>query len=383
MNASWTKINFYHSGDEYFRSIVDGVRRAKKSILIESYIFSVDPITNILLEELRAAVARGVQVQLIIDGFGSYYWIDSLKNICRKNNIPLRVYHPLPRNFRWFQLFSIKHLLRFSSLVRRLNRRNHRKIVCIDDELLWVGSLNLTQEHSESVMGIKAWRDSAVQLEGSSVELAIRAHNLTWNDAGKERLFQRLLGLAKQRKPLLPMDALRINYSQKMRYRLYKDLIKRINSAQSKISITSAYFLPKRSFLRALKKAKQRGCEIQIIIPGPSDVPLVKMASYNILKWLTKNNIEVFEFQNRVLHAKYMLIDQWSSIGSSNLNHRSFLHDLEIEAVLTDSDSIEHLNNQFQLDLRSSLQIKLSDLKKMPWGYRFFARIAFSIRYLL
>lgn len=383
MQKGWIKSIFFHSGDEYFQSIINAIHQAKKTIQIEAYIFAIDPVTNEIFKALGMAAQRGVRVQVLADGFGSYYWADELRDRSIKEKIECRIYHPLPRSIKWFRYFSFIHFLRIAKMIRKLNRRNHRKTTIIDGDKLWIGSMNMTQEHSENVMGAKVWRDSSVYLEGLDVKLAELAFDHAWNDAGKEKLFKKILNLPRMKKTAIPFDNIRINFSQKLRFQLYRDLIRRINTSQTRILVTSAYFLPKRSFLRALKNAQRRGVLVQILTPGPSDVPLVKMASYNILKWLTKKNVEIFEYQNRILHAKYIIIDNWASLGSANLNHRSFIHDLEIEAVITELHDVNTLNHQFQLDLQSSRRISLLDLKNMPWVYRFISRIAFSIRYML
>lgn len=383
MHSDWSTAHFFHSGDEYYQSIIEGIRHSEKLIVIESYIFSIDPLTNIILEELGAAVRRGVHVHLLVDGFGSYTWLDSIEQSCLERGIQFRIYHPIPHNIKWFELFSIRHLLLLAKIVRKLNRRNHRKIVLIDDKRLWLGSLNFTQEHSESIMGQRAWRDSGVYLEGTAINDVKLAHNYVWSDSEREKLFQKFLRLSTTQKPLIPSKNIRINYSRRMRYNLYRELIQRINSAQFRISIVSAYFLPKRSFVRALIRAQKRGCKIQIIVPGISDVPLVKMAAYNMTKWLLKRHIQFFEYQNRVLHAKYMIIDNWTSLGSMNLNHRSMIHDLEIEAVFYNQLFSENIIKQFEVDLTNSKEIQLESLKQQSWHYRFLARIAFAFRYLL
>lgn len=383
MSPEWTKTQFFHSGDEYFQSIQKAILEAQKSIFIESYIFSVDPLTRPILDALKTAKQKGLDVRLLVDGFGSYYWIEALQKICQESEIPFKVYHPLPRQNRLFRYLSIVFTFRFSRLLRRLNRRNHRKIVLIDEERLWLGSLNMTQEHSETIMGTQAWRDSAVQLEGPEVAHIRPTFEQAWQEAGRQRLFEKIIHLTRGRKKRFTTRLLRINNTYRERFRIYRNLIKKINQADRSIEIVSAYFLPKRSFLRALKKAQRRGVEIKILIPGPSDVPVVKLAAYPILKWLLKNNVQVFEYQGRVLHAKYSLIDQIALIGSANLNHRSFLHDLEIEAILTNSEAVDALRIQFQIDLQNSRPVTLTDLQNATWFYKGLARLAFSVRYLL
>jgi cardiolipin synthase len=168
-----------------------------------------------------------------------------------------------------------------------------------------------------------------------------------------------------------------------MRYQVYRDLIRRIRNAEDHIFVASAYFLPKGSLLRALKYAARKGVDVEIIVPGTTDVPIVRWAAFEVIKNMFKSGIKVFEYQKSILHAKYMIIDDYCSVGSLNLNHRSLLHDLEVEVVLIDPHDRDNLLQQWQIDRAQSALLTEQKLQSNSWLIQVLSRIAFKLRYLL
>lgn len=383
-DSSWEKVDIFHRGDDFYQSLLADIRRARVSIALETYIFAVDRMTQLLLEEMGQARKRGCRVQLLVDGFGSYYWLPALNRLCLDKKIALRVYHPLPQSFAWFRHFFFVYFfaLRTWQLVRRLNNRNHRKTAIIDGEIAYLGSLNYTQLHSESIMGTKAWRDSGVRVQGSGVQTLSYAFVKTWQQAARKGL-ARILKFEKKRTRPHVHPLVRLNSTQRLRFHLYRDLIRRIKNAEKNVSVVTAYFVPKRSLIRALKSASRRGVSVELILPGITDVPIVRWATFELVNTLLKSGVKIYEYQNRVLHAKYMLIDNYCSIGSLNLNHRSFLHDLEVEVVLDGENQIAEMRKQWQIDRQLSLPLTEEKLRQTRWYMRVLSRIAFRIRYLL
>lgn len=379
----WTNIELFFSGDQYFSELISSFRQAHREILIEVYIFNLDNITRLLMEELRQARTRGVHVQILVDGFGSMTSIPALSAYCQRHQIDFRAYQPFLLS-RWVQgRIFWTYLLRIWRLLRKLNHRNHRKIVLIDRKDAYVGSLNWTQVHSRKVMNNKAWRDSAVKVEGSDVQVLHSAFRVNWNRAHQ-------LGFKRFRKrhPLLrhydPRKSLvRLNTGWRDRWRLHRDLLRKIRSAQTRVWLTTAYFLPHPALIRALKKAALRGVSVQIIVPGPSDVPIVKWAAFEMAQNLLKSGVEIFEFQTSILHAKSVLIDNWATVGSTNLNYRSVFQDLEAEIVMTDTNSLQTLEHQWLLDLKSSRPFNSETYSTAPWARRLIAKLLFRLRYLL
>lgn len=383
----WTKVRFFHDGDDYFDEIEKSIIAAREEVLIETYIFELDGMTRKLLRLLGEFKNRGGHVQILVDGFGSYFWIETLQKICAEYQLEFKVFRPLPRTVRWFRRLWVGVFFRSFFILRRLNRRNHRKTVIIDRKLAYLGSFNWTMVHCKKWMGEKAWRDSGVSLEGSAVEFIRTAFHRSWLHSRWTRL-RRLTGpksthhlslrYSGQKRP-----PLRINTRRYDKLWLSRDLIKHFKKAEKRIWIASAYFLPKRSFLRALRKAARRGVDVQIIWPGPTDVPAVKWAAQRILVSLIKDGAQIHEYQPTVLHAKYLIVDDWATVGSANFNHRSYFHDLEIESEFDKPEHVLQLMSQWKEDRSHCLTVKLKDLENLPAWQKFLSLIAYRLRYLL
>nr|BFD67276.1 phospholipase D-like domain-containing protein [Bdellovibrio sp. HAGR004] len=378
---SWSQAQIFYTGDDYFHSLIQDIRQARRSVTIESYIFAEDKLTKTILAELKNARERGCTVKIVVDGFGSYTSIPFLDRYCTENGMDLRVFHPLPYPILWAHQFVLKYSMRGSLLFRRVNRRTHRKITIIDETRAYLGSLNFTEVHCASYVGNKAWRDTGVWVEGEPVKRLVLAFQISYL-----RTFMKgLLGWVGRWKlhedPA--REVLRLNTTQRLRRKLYRDLLRRLSQAQSRIYLTTAYFLPRRSLLRALMKAAHRGVDVQLLIPGKSDVPLVKWAAFYIVRFLLQRQVPIFEYQKSILHAKTMIIDNEAFIGSFNLNHRSILHDLEVEVILNDTQSVQSMLQQWKQDVSDSKAVSEKDFAAPSWLTRLLYKIAFRLRYML
>lgn len=383
MTKTWDRIHLFHSGDEFFTELISSIRRAEKTITLEFYIFEIDELTDMLLTELQLAVLRGCDVRLLVDGVGSLFYLDALQKRCVREGVHFRIYHPLPNFLQWLARLPAELFSKTPGFFRRANRRNHRKTVVIDNKAAFIGSFNMTRVHFEKLVGTQAWRDSAVKVEGSATASLVAAFEIAWSFARKRPLVPAHMSFLRNKiqTVLHGHELLRLNVNDKIRRHLYKDLCRRILHAKTRVYVVTAYFLPKRAVLRALAKAAKRGVDVKVIIPGPSDVPLVKWAAYELPHKLQKEGVQLFEYQQRVLHAKYMVIDDWSSLGSFNLNHRSILHDLEVEAVMTDAESLRNITQQFTKDLEASQPLEAKYYEKTSLWFHWLAKTLFKLRY--
>lgn len=383
MIKKWEQIQIFHSGDEFFTELISCIRRAEKSITLEFYIFEIDELTDLLLTELQLAVLRGCDVKLLVDGVGSLFYLDALQKRCVREGVHFRTYHPLPSFLQWLARLPAELFSKTPGFFRRANRRNHRKTVVVDSKLALLGSFNMTRVHFEKLSGPNAWRDSAVKIQGDAIEGLVAAFEVAWTFARKPPLAPANMHFlrGKIQTVLRHHELLRLNVNDKIRRHLYKDLCRRIIHAKTRVYVVTAYFLPKRAVLRALAKAAKRGVDVKIIIPGPSDVPIVKWAAYELPYKLQKEGVQLFEYQKRVLHAKYMVIDDWSSLGSFNLNHRSILHDLEVEAVMTDAESLSNITEQFAKDIQASTPLEAKYYEKTSLWFHWLAKTLFKLRY--
>lgn len=381
-------IKLFFSGDEYFSTLLQLIRDAETEILFETYIFDFDPIGIQVLEELRIAKQRGVSLRLLVDGVGSYNSVNRLYDFCKKNHISFRIYHPLPFELKIIPRISWKGLQRLLFMFRRINKRNHRKIMTVDRKKILMGSFNVSQVHSEHYMGSKAWRDTGALLIFPAytvqIENIIFAFMQAWKKAS---YFSKELFLAvtssRKIKPHHDFSLFRLNHLVHWRFLLNRDLKKRIKNAKKQILITNAYFLPRRSILSHLKKAARRGVDVQLILPRKSDVRLLEYASRSLYYRLLKAGIQIYEYTPSMMHAKSLIIDDWAILGSQNLNHRSLVHDLESDLVIDDVDLKTQLHQQWKNDLVKCHQFTIKDLGRLTLFERTLYRIIYWFRYWL
>lgn len=372
MTRFWKTETLYFDGDAYYADIYEAINQARSSIVLETYIYDPDE-TGLFFEQiLNRAAARGVQIRVLVDGIGSAAWVERRAPEFVKSGCQVRIYHPV-KFASLFRRFLIdigvrrRAASKSSRVFSRLNRRNHRKMCIIDGQTAWVGSMNISDVHSRKKMGPMAWRDTAVKVEGEEVSALIAGFEYAWirshSTDGKRQWRQTFIPhpeLTRIRSAIV-----RSNYTLPLRRRHYVEFARRIRTAQTRIWITNAYLAPSLPVLRRLARAALRGVDVRILVPRNSDVffmPWVASAHYGAL---ISEGVKIYEYLPGFLHAKSVVIDNWCTVGSSNLNRRSLLRDFEVDVVVKNSNSILLIEKQFLQDLQSSEEIHVA-----PTGLR-------------
>ncbi len=352
---------------EYFNLVCQAIAGARQSVLLEMYIFRDDNLGGRLLDVLRDAARRGVSVKVIVDGVGSPRFNHSFLQYLDGQNILARVYHPVPDILRDIRRPS---LMRMRRLLLSINKRNHRKLVVVDGAVAFVGSCNVADMHSE-------WRETAVRVTGDGIAGLCRSFELIWSRSthpdlpAARRLQQRLW--ARRESGSVSNSAhgearmaqfVRMNYTRRLRLAHNAELAARISRATDRVWITNAYFVPSPAILAALLKATRSGCDVKLILPGKTDVSLVSYVSRTFYLGLMRAGVQIYEYQPAVLHAKTLLVDDWACVGTTNLNHRSFYHDLEVDVALYTDVSRAVLADQFEKDLNVSRQMTSDCLRQ-------------------
>lgn len=358
----WTRENPYFNGDDYFRDLIGEIDRARRSIDLQYYIFAADALGLRMVDALKRATRRGVRVHIVVDCFGSWDSIGWLQGELQNTGATVVVYHPFP----WLQGFR-----RGSDLLRR----NHRKVCVIDRSVAWVGGMNVDARHLREIAGDEAWRDNGVRVEGRPVRLL-----LWYGRKFRRKFFRTLPSLKRSSVTELPV---RLNDRLLWRRQLNADLLQRIRKARNRVWITSAYFVPAGSVLRALKRAANSGADVRILVAHESDLPFMEIVAYAFFYGLLSSGVRIFRYFPRMLHAKNIIVDDWCVTGSSNFNHRSFLHDLEADVVLGKEESRRAFEEQFLLDLKSSHEITLQNWREAPILHRILAKALLLVRRML
>jgi len=372
----WENAEPIFSGDLFFERFGEMCRAAQNSIDIDFYIFEDDVIGRRIFSDLLDAKQRGIKVRIIVDGFGSVWWPSSFGIKAQEMGIQYRVYHHL-----WFESFLMRRpriqeqILGFFAWIQILNRRNHRKIALFDRTISLVGSRNISAVHAESVMGSHTWRDSSIQLHGPGVNILAEHFDYVWNSHRLLRRFKRKGSL-----PGPPNGSIRHNLTRSARKRNLTRLLSDINGAKCRIWITNAYFVPQTKILTALKQAARRGCDVQIIIPAISDVFFIPWVASTLQQELIESGVHIFEYLPSILHAKSIIIDDWVMLGSSNLNHRSFLHDLETDVVVYDPNTTARFRDQFEIDRSRSRKVSLQSFEPLRAWSRTMGTLLWPLR---
>lgn len=368
---------FFH-GEEYFASLMQDFNDAVEYIDIETYIFALDNLGKQITDCLINAVKRGVKVRVLVDGAGTTFWGNQQIQTLEKLGGKTRIFHPFPwRLWHWSRAYvRVPSLLKAIYFFLKINSRNHRKVCIIDKKIAYSGSFNISSDHLDNNKRRKnGWRDTGIKLTGVNLTDLQHAFNIAWDHLPINERVRQIF------KHVHTNPIFRLNYNRHRRRILYKNLLRRINRCQKRIWITNAYFVPDNFLLRKLQELAFLGKDVRILLPHKSDIAFMPWTSKTFYERLLKSGIRIFEYLPAILHAKTLILDDWMLIGSSNLNHRSLLHDLEIDINIRTEESKIALEQQFLLDLQHSKEITLKSWRKPPFYQRFFGGILLYLKY--
>lgn len=355
----------FTDAEPYFSALIQSIDNARSSIDMEVYIYEANYIGQNIAQALSNAAQRGVTVRLLIDGVGIDSNFKAIAENLEQHSVQIRIHRPLPwRTALWkYSVSQTSGLRKLILLLFSLNQRNHRKTVVIDESIVFVGSINVSHNHLHLEHGGQQWRDTAIKITKGENSTVRQAFNIAWNDVSLLRETHEKNAIIRAiNSPFL------LNYSTRLRKHHRKLLLKKIITAKRHVLITNAYFVPEPLLLRALTRAAKRGVNIEIMLPASSDVFFMPWVSAFFYKALLTSGARIFEYQPSMLHAKTIVIDNWASIGSSNLNHRSFRNDLEIDYIAQQGSTIASMLEIFEQDKRSSEEQKLAELSlKKGW----------------
>lgn len=376
---SWESEKLFIDGDDYFADIVARIKSAQESIEVEAYIFRNDEFGLRIVDELCAAARRGLQVRVLVDGVGSLGWTSYAEQFGQAG-VKFRIYHPVNLSKFASMLLPLGKREKFIKSLRDFNRRNHRKVWIIDRKIAWAGGINIASYHLHEYAGQEAWRDTAVRIEGDAISDLIKEFERVWLTA--EKRFDIKSRFILRRSRLLFRNLVRLNASWRIRRQNYRELKARIRRANSRVWLTQSYFVPQSSMLKALRRAIRRGTDVRILVPGKSDLFFMPALSGIFEYMLARDGARIYRFDSkRVLHAKTCIIDDWVTVGSTNFNHRSILHDLEVDIVLTHDETIKQLSDQFLLDITQSEPVSSEKKNWGQWRDMIIGNIAYCFRY--
>ncbi|HVJ60062.1 MAG TPA: cardiolipin synthase ClsB [Burkholderiaceae bacterium] len=328
MSATWrsgNRLRLLVNGEEFFPAVFDAIRAAQREVLIETFILFEDKVGHELRDVLVDAGRRGVEVHLLVDGFGASDLTPAYIEALSTAGVHFRIFGPQRR---------------FLGMRLNLLRRMHRKITVVDGTIAFVGGINFSADHLGD-FGPEAKQDYAVEVEGPVVE-DIHRFARAAIDPERGRWFRRRAHPAAT--PQVPAvggaDAIfvpRDNHDHpndiERHYRVA------LRSARRRVLIANAYFFPGYRLLREMRRAARRGVEVHLILQGEADMAIVKTAAGLLYEHLLRGGVHVHEYCKRPLHGKVAVVDdEWSTIGSSNLDPLSLALNLEANLSIRDRE---------------------------------------------
>ncbi len=350
-------IEILHNGEELFPKLLEELRKAKHHIHMEYYIYENDNIGNQIKDILIEKVRQGVEVRFIYDDFGSK---SIRKNIVRELQAAGVQAHPF-------------HKIYFLLLANRLNYRNHRKIVVIDGKTSFVGGINVSDKYiNPSPTGLY-WRDVHLMIKGYSSLSLQRLFLADWNFCSEENVL-----LDKKYFPVSIEPYQNPVYAQIVSSGPDSDLpnilyaiVQAVNSAQKEVLLTTPYYVPDTALQEALVIASLSGVDIKILVPKKGDYTAVSLVTQSFFDTLLRAGVKVYLYEKGFIHSKTIVVDGlMASVGTANLDMRSFDLNFEVSALVYDEKIAQELRASFYKDLEASIQLdpdrwrKRSNLKR-------------------
>ncbi len=367
-------VTLLTDGQQTYAALTAAIDGARRRIDMESYEF--DPVEGARFGDLLLAKrAQGVEVNLIFDSFGSLDTPASLIARLRQGGVLVLEYHPV--GF-------------FTGLPLDLNRRDHRKLLVVDDAIAITGGVNINQVYDirrqtrrgRPVDPAKlAWRDTDVRIEGPVVEQFERIFEQTWKGQHGPPL------------PPPPPPATRRGDAlvqaidgtpSRHRTLIYRTLLVTISLARTSIHLTTGFFAPTPDLDHALEAAARRGVDVEIVVPAHSSSATVIAAGRAHYEDLLEAGVKIFERRGVFLHAKTAVIDHaWATVGSANLDWRSVIYNNEINAVILDRGFAQRMEALFADDVAASRPIDPQTWARRSWLERIKEKSARAFEFLL
>ncbi len=345
------RLQLLKDGDVFFPRMLAAIAEARHYVLLEMYLFESGRVADRFIDALTDAARRGVVVHVLLDHFGSLGLARHDRQRLRQAGVMALFYNPLHLG----QLFN-----NFA--------RDHRKLLLLDGGTAFVGGVGITDDFDPVVHAEKRWRETMVEMQGPVVADWQALFTSVWNQHA---------GAAMQ--PLTstpvvfePGARARVTLSAgPLRQESKRMLLRNLRAARQRAWLSTAYFLPGWSVLRALRAAARRGVDVRLLLPGPlTDHPGVRQAGRRYYARLLRNGVRIFEYQPRVLHSKVSLCDRRATIGSSNHDRWNQRWNLEANLLVEDAGFVDQVRALFEADFHASVELEYASWAHRPMWRR-------------
>ena len=374
------RVQLLSGGDELFEAMCRAIGQAQTDVWMATYIFNDDAASWEVAQALSLAASRGVQVHVLVDGFGSNTTLPALREWWKSSAVRLEVFRPLDRWWAWLQPGQL--------------RRMHQKLCTVDGTTAFVGGINIIDDRYDPHHG---WSerprlDFAVQLQGPVVADVEQVAQALWTRANLGRGWREELALlARSTEPLtktlqllrdlrsgvprrsLSLDpqslpavraALAVRDNFRQRRAIERIYIEAIGRARHQVDIACPYFYPGRAFRRSLRRAAARGVKVRLLMQGKIDYRFAALAARVLYDELLAWGVNVYEYSPAFLHAKVAVVDEdWATVGSSNIDPLSLLLNLEANVVIHDDKFVAELKSRLDQAFGESNEITAPALR--------------------
>lgn len=372
------KLTLLQNGPDTYAAMFEAIREAQDHINLETFIFADDVAGSRFTDVLLERQAAGVQVNVIYDSVGSLATPKAFFERLREGGIQVLEFNPV-------------NPLTGNKQEWLINNRDHRRQLVVDGRTAFVGGINISDTYSSTPWGNRTtkkgkfktgWRDTHIRIDGPVVAEFQKLYMQTWIRQMGEPLaardyfpalqprgdeIVRAIGSTPNVTPVAGSAG--ASAADDTRSLLYLTLISAISQAEQEVHLTIAYFAPDPQLLKALTDAAQRGVEVTLVLPSYSDSWAIFHLGRSFYTELLLGGVNIYERRGALMHAKTACIDGvWSTIGSTNMDWRSFLHNDEINAVILGRGFAAQMETMFANDLQESDAIVLEQWRRRPWS---------------
>ncbi len=352
--TSGNKVDVLADGQKTYDAIGDAIDSARHHVHAQYYLIRNDATGAWFRDRLVAAAKRGVQVRLLMDGFGCFGLGSAWRRPLSQAGGRMALFFPMQ-----------------SALFQPVNLRNHRKIVVVDGETAFTGGFNIGDEYKGNMPGVGAWRDVHLRIEGPAAAELQRVFFQDWAFATNQPLDPR--GYFPTEPPIRGDAKIAIVPSgpDTRTEAIHRLFFGAIVGAASEVIITTPYFVPTESLMVAMELAAMRGVDVKLLLPAHSNHLVTFHAGRSFYSELLKAGVEIREYEPGMVHAKSLISDaQISLVGSANMDLRSFRLNFEVHALVYDSTTAGRLRETFEANCAQSRRVELDDWGARRWTLR-------------
>jgi cardiolipin synthase A/B len=359
-------VRLLRDGAAAFPAMLEAIAGAKSEILLEMYWIGADQVGERFRDALAARAKDGIVVRVVYDSLGSLgvpaSWWDPLFDA----GGDVREFHsiiPFDPSFRW----------------DAIEQRDHRKLLVIDGAEGFTGGINLGLQWLPVEDGGQGWRDDMVQVRGGAAEEMRTLFYRTWRRVARIHPPAGLRPLTRKRtRPVWVLASQR-----RHRRSIHREYLVRIGGARRSVDIANSYFVPDRSVRSALFRAVARGVRVRVLMPDRGDVQVVQFAAEALFDTLLRHGVEIYAMRGPMMHSKTAIIDDtFVTIGSYNLDERSWRKNLEINLAVDDPAFGTHVAQWFHYDVSRSRRIELGHWRERAFVRRGVEWVAWTLREL-